>query len=45
MRGVIFVNPRSGSGNDADDLRKDFGEHEIVECRPDELDDQVRDAL
>lgn len=45
MSGVIFVNPHSGGGNDVDELRDRFTGHDVVECSPDELSDQIRAAL
>jgi undecaprenyl-diphosphatase len=44
-RGVIFVNPTAGDGHDVAEFSKTFAGHEIVECKPDELEDRLRAAL
>ncbi|MEY2451750.1 MAG: hypothetical protein QOD92_1324 [Acidimicrobiaceae bacterium] len=44
-RGVIFVNPTSGSGTEVDDLTKLFNGHDVVECEPEGFAEQVRNVL
>lgn len=44
-RGVIVVNPHSGGGTDVDALRTAFDGHDVVECEPGELADQVQKLL
>ena len=44
-RGVIFVNPSSGSGTEIADLTELFDGHDVVECEPEGFDEQVRKAL
>jgi undecaprenyl-diphosphatase len=43
--GVVFVNPHSGGGNDIDEFREQFAAHEVIECAPDDLAEQVRRVL
>jgi undecaprenyl-diphosphatase len=44
-RGVIFVNSQSGGGFEITEFAEKFAGHEIVECEPDELKDQLRKVL
>ncbi|MEY2433412.1 MAG: hypothetical protein QOC92_3137 [Acidimicrobiaceae bacterium] len=44
-RGVIFVNPNSGGGNDLDEFTAKFEGHEVLECEPDDLEDRLRKTL
>jgi diacylglycerol kinase family enzyme len=44
-RGVIFVNPTSGSGTEVADLTKLFSGHDVVECEPEGFAEQVRNVL
>ena len=44
-RGVIFVNPDAGGGNDLDDLTERFEGHEVVGCEPSELEELLRKTL
>jgi undecaprenyl-diphosphatase len=42
---VIFVNPKSGTGSDVDDLVEMFDGHEVIECEPSDLAERVRKEL
>ena len=45
-KGVVLVNPASGPDDDpAGEVREHFGDHEVVECGGDDLDDLARDAV
>lgn len=44
-RGVIFVNPSSGSGTDVDDVAETFAGHDVVACDPDDFVGQLRTRL
>lgn len=44
-RGLIFVNPSAGGGTEVDDLVEKFEGHEVVECEPSDLTDQLRKIL
>jgi undecaprenyl-diphosphatase len=44
-RGVIFVNPSSGSGTDVSDLTEAFADHQVIECEPDGFTEQLRKLL
>jgi hypothetical protein len=44
-RGVIFVNPNSGGGNDLDEFAVKFGGHDVLECEPADLGEQLRKTL
>jgi diacylglycerol kinase family enzyme len=42
---VIFVNPNAGGGNESDEFAEQFHGHDVVECDPSDLAEQVRKAL
>lgn len=45
-KGVVLVNPASGPDDDpAGEVREHFGDHEVVECGGDDLEDLARDAI
>lgn len=45
-KGVVLVNPASGPDEDpAGEVREHFGDHEIIECGSDDLEDLARDAI
>jgi len=43
--GTIFVNPRSGSGTEVDELIEKFEGHEVVQCPPSDLGERLRAVL
>jgi diacylglycerol kinase family enzyme len=44
-RGLILINVASGSdATDVDELRAKFAEHDVEQCRPEDLESRVRDA-
>ncbi|MDQ6909450.1 MAG: NAD(+)/NADH kinase [Actinomycetota bacterium] len=45
MAGLILVNPRSGDGSSAEELRALFSGHEVVECAPDEMPKRAEQAV
>jgi diacylglycerol kinase family enzyme len=46
MSGVIFFNPAAGNGSvEEDDLREHFSGHRVEACEPDDIGDQITEAL
>jgi diacylglycerol kinase family enzyme len=44
-RGLILINVASGSdATDVDELRAKFAEHDVEQCRPEDIESRVRDA-
>jgi diacylglycerol kinase family enzyme len=44
-RGVVLVNPASGTGTDLEALRRAFEGHDVIECDPDSFDRAIDDVL